>query len=52
LLCLKDEGHITTDTDFADFCAGTGMYSLAASYFEPKSITAFEYDSDAIEILK
>lgn len=33
-----------------DFCCGTCMYSIAASYFDPAKIVGFELDTDAIEI--
>ena len=35
-----------------DFCCGTAMYSIAASYFEPSKIVALEFDESAMEIAK
>lgn len=33
-----------------DLCSGTGMLSIAASFFNPKFINCVEYDVDAISI--
>ncbi|KAM0678868.1 Methyltransferase-like protein 5 [Binucleata daphniae] len=35
-----------------DLCSGTGMLSVASSFFDPKSITCVEYDKNSINICK
>ena len=37
---------------FGDFCCGTAMYSIAASYFEPSKIVSVDIDTDALEIAR
>ena len=35
-----------------DFCAGTGMYTVASAYFDAKEVVSFELDRDAIEVME
>lgn len=35
-----------------DLCAGTGMLSIAASFYSPRLITCVEIDKDVVEICK
>ena len=48
---LNEEGALAGKV-VGDFCCGTAMYSVAASYFEPQQVVAFDIDEDALEIAK
>ena len=37
---------------FGDFCCGTCMYTIAAAYFEPVKLVAFDIDPDALAIAR
>lgn len=40
------------DKNIVDLCAGTGMLTIATSFYNPKTIKCIEIDSNAIEVLK
>ncbi|CDW75448.1 riken cdna 2810410a08 [Stylonychia lemnae] len=43
-----EEDAIESKT-IADFCCGTGMYSIASTYFKPDKVFGFDIDTEALQ---
>ena len=47
---LHFEEHAIENKVIGDFCCGTGMYSIASTYFQPSHVIGLDIDGEALDI--